>query len=165
VLVGDSAGGGLAVSLMLALRAQELPLPAGAVLMCPWIDLTGEVVREAFPEGVEAHPLEGILRSAEAYLGGHPVDDPVVSPLRTDLSGLPPLLIQTATGDHAQPESRLLAAHAQEHGVDARLEVYPADTHVLHVFWSFLPEAADALRSAGEFIHEVSGAASARGVG
>jgi len=74
-----------------------------------------------------------------------------VSPLRGDLSGLPPLLVQAATGDLVLPESRRFVDRAVAHGVDARLELYPADTHVFHVFWSFLPEAADALQRAGAF--------------
>jgi acetyl esterase/lipase len=85
------------------------------------------------------------------YLVGHPLDDPLDNPLVADLAGLPPMLVQAATGDIVLPESRLLVDRAVEHGVDARLELYPADTHVFHVFWSFLPEAADALQRAGAF--------------
>ena len=91
-------------------------------------------------------------RTIDAYLAGHPVDDPIVNPLVADLTGLPPLLVQAATGDVVLPESRLLVDRAIEHGIDAQLELYPADTHVFHVFWSFLPEAADALQRAGDFI-------------
>ena len=91
-------------------------------------------------------------RSVDGYLDGHPIDDPVVSPLLADLSGLPPLLVQTATGDLVLNESEAFVERATAHGVDARLEVYPAETHVFHVFWPFLPEAADALQQAGEFI-------------
>jgi monoterpene epsilon-lactone hydrolase len=69
----------------------------------------------------------------------------VVSPLTADLSGLPPLLIQAGTGDPLRPEASRLAEHACEHGVDARLDQYPVDTHVFHTFWTLLPEAADAL--------------------
>ncbi|WP_084286276.1 alpha/beta hydrolase fold domain-containing protein [Solirubrobacter soli] len=149
VLAGDSIGGGLALSLLLTLRAQRLPLPAGAVLLCPGVDLTGESTRAADPE------QRAILRrTVEGYLAGHPVDDPIVSPLRADLSGLPPLLVQTATGDMVLDESRAIAERATTQGVDARITVYPADTHVFHVFWPFLPEAADALAAAGAFIRE-----------
>ena len=151
VLAGDSAGAGLVCSLLLTLKAREIPLPAGAVLLCPAVDLTGEsiVSGEASAEAVSV-----TRRASGAYLAGHPVDDPVVNPLAADLSGLPPLLIQTATGDHTLPEARHLADRAAADGVDARLELYPADTHVFHVFWSFLPEAADALQQAGGFIRE-----------
>jgi monoterpene epsilon-lactone hydrolase len=151
VLAGDSAGAGLACSLLLTLRAQELPQAAGAAFLCPGVDPTGDAILSS-SGGVASEELERIHRTVEVYLAGHPIDDPVVNPLVADLSGLPPLLIQTATGDLVLAESRLLADRATEHGVDARLELYAADTHVFHVFWSFLPEAADALQQAGVFI-------------
>jgi monoterpene epsilon-lactone hydrolase len=91
-------------------------------------------------------------RTIDAYLDGHPLDDPVVNPLVADLTGLPPILVQAATGDVVLADARAFVDRATAHGVDARLEVYPADTHVFHVFWSFLPEAAEALQHAGSFI-------------
>lgn len=154
VLAGDSAGAGLACSLMLTARAQELPLPAAAVFLCPGVDPTGDAILSAAAGGEPPEELEKMHRTIEAYLAGHPVDDPVVNPLVADLTGLPPLLAQTATGDLVLPESRLLVERAVAHGVDARLQVYAADTHVFHVFWSFLPEAADALQQAGGFVRE-----------
>jgi hypothetical protein len=111
VLAGDSVGGGLVCSLLLALRGQNLPQPAGAVLLCPAIDLSGEMMVDADPQHAET-----MRRTIAAYLNGHPVDDPVVSPLLGDLSGLPPLLVQAATGDLVLPESRRLVELATEHG-------------------------------------------------
>ena len=152
VLAGDSAGGGLVCSLMLALKAQGLPLPAGAVLMCPAVDLTSEsLLASAAP----ADAKEVMRRAIDGYVAGHPADDPVLNPLAADLTDLPPLLVQAATEDFVLPESRQLVERASEHGVDARLQLFPADTHVFHVFWSFLPEAADALQQAGAFIREM----------
>jgi acetyl esterase/lipase len=153
VLAGDSAGAGLACSLLLTLRAQDLPMPAGAAFLCPGIDPTGDAILSS-SGGESSEELENVRRTIEGYLAGHPLDDPIVNPLVADLGGLPPLLIQTATGDLVLAESRLLADRATEHGVDARLELYAADTHVFHVFWSFLPEAADALQQAGTFIRD-----------
>jgi acetyl esterase/lipase/DNA-binding MarR family transcriptional regulator len=151
VLAGDSAGAGLVFSLLATLRGRDLPPPAGAVCLCPGYDLTGA------PELVSGDPetLTMLRRGAAAYLAGHPADDAVVNPLAADLTGMPPLLIQAGTGDFALPQARALADRASAHGVDARLELYPADTHVFHVFWSFLPEAVDALARAGEFIREM----------
>ncbi len=165
VLAGDSAGAGLACSLMLTLRAQDLPLPAGAAFLCPGVDPTGDAILSASSGGDPPEELANVRRTIEAYLAGHPLDDPVVNPLVADLTGLPPLLIQTATGDLVLAESRLLADRATAHGVDARLELYAADTHVFHVFWSFLPEAADALQQAGVFVRErlASASSAARG--
>jgi acetyl esterase/lipase len=85
-----------------------------------------------------AAALTWLRRFAAEYLAGHPIDD-VVNPLTADLSDLPPMLIQAATGDHQLEDARKLADHARRHGVDARLELYPVDTHVFHVFWSLLP--------------------------
>jgi epsilon-lactone hydrolase len=155
VIAGDSSGGGLACSVLLTLARDGLPMPAGAVLMCPSVDLAHDFVVHAGSS--EPRPVDADLvrRFMDAYLAGHPADDPIVSPLRADLSALPPLLVQGATGDLYCVESKALAARAGEHGVDARLELYPVATHVFQVFWSFLPEATEALESAGRFIRDV----------
>jgi epsilon-lactone hydrolase len=152
VLVGDSSGAGLALAVMLSLRADGKQMPAGAALLCPAVEITGAMLTPT--DG--PHLMDEIWRvSAEAYPAGHPPDDPLVSPLHGDLTGLPPLLVQCATGDRVKPEAEALAARAREHGVDVRLELYPGDSHVFHVYWSFLPEAADALTQAGRFIEDV----------
>jgi acetyl esterase/lipase len=152
VLCGDSSGGGLVVSVLLAVGQRGLPQPGGAVLMCPFVDLTLSLQPEA---------SEVLRRSIDEYLGAHPADDPVVSPLTADLTGLPPLLIQAATGDLLLPNANALADRAREHGVDARLDLYSVDAHVFQLFWSFLPEAAEALQKAGSFAREVTQAAAA----
>jgi epsilon-lactone hydrolase len=142
---GDSSGGGLVVSVLLTLKQRGLPQPGGAVLMCPWVDLELSLRQD-----------DAIRRYAAAYLAGHPADDPVVSPLGADLTGLPPLLIQAATGDDRLADARALTDRAREHGVDARLELYPVDAHVFQLFWSFLPEAAESLEAAGQFVRDSS---------
>jgi epsilon-lactone hydrolase len=159
-VAGDSSGGGLVMSLLLTLRGQGLPLPGGALLLCPGVDLTGGTLEQRpSDEAVSAATLEQARRSADAYLAGHPIDDPVVSPLTADLSGLPPMLVQAATGDFVLEDAHRLTDRARSHGVDARLELYPVDTHVFQIFWSFLPEAADALHQAGRFARDVATAA------
>jgi acetyl esterase/lipase len=161
-LAGDSAGCGLALSLMITLQQEKLPLPGGAALLCPGIDLTFERLDEIPSTGTEPQPALSMdqLRSfAASYLDGHPIDDPVVSPLKADLTGFPPLLIQGGTGDVIVVDAHRLADHAKRHGVDARLELYPVATHDFHVFWSFLPEAADAVQQAGRFARDIRAAA------
>ncbi len=143
-LCGDSSGGGLVVSVLLTLLQRGLPVPGGAVLMCPWIDLAGEL-----------RPDETLSRYAAGYLGAHPADDPIASPLGADLGGLPPLLVQAATGDDRLADAEALADHGRAHGVDARLDLYSVDAHVFQLFWSFLPDAAEALQAAGRFVREV----------
>jgi monoterpene epsilon-lactone hydrolase len=151
IVAGDSAGCGLVLSFLLSLEQQHLPMPAGAILFCPWVDLT-KAGRNHLP-----HELDEFRRaSAGLYLAGHPADDPLVNPLSADLAGLPPMLIQAATGDPLLDEARDLADHAQDCGVDARFELFPVDTHDFHVFWSFLPEAAQALQQAGRFARDTT---------
>lgn len=152
VVAGDSSGAGLLLSLLLALRRDGLPLPAAAVIFCPWLDLT---LRTPSPSDSPLATDEDVRRCVEAYLSGHPADDPIVDPLRADLTGLPPMLIQAATGDARLIDAKELAARAEEHGVDARLELFPVEAHAFQLFWSFLPEAADAMENAGAFIRGV----------
>jgi acetyl esterase/lipase len=157
VVAGDSSGGGLVVSLLLRLRQDGLPQPSAAVLMCPWIDLTC-TIQTAAPAGAQPLlTLQAARRCAPAYIGDHPVGDPLLSPLSADLSGLAPLLVQAGTGDALREDAHQLVDRVLAHGGDARLELYPADTHDFHLFWSFLPEAADALEHAGRFLREVGG--------
>lgn len=85
-----------------------------------------------------------------------------MNPLRADLAGLPPMLVQGGTGDVIVGDAQRLAAHARQHGVDVRLELYPVATHDFQVFWSFLPEAADALKQAGRFARDVLASPQAR---
>jgi epsilon-lactone hydrolase len=150
-ICGDSSGGGLTVSVLLTLQQRGLPRPGGAVLMCPFVDLA-----------LNLHEDEATRRFVAAYLAGHSADDPVVSPLRADLTALPPLLIQAATGDARLVDANALTDHARSQGVDARLELYSVDAHVFHLFWSFLPEAGEALQAAGRFAREVTSAPRAK---
>lgn len=152
-IAGDSSGAGLVMSLLLALGAHDLPRPAGAALLCPWVDLTGKTQRPPSESPILFRP-EVARRYAEAYLNGHPEDDPLVDPLRTNLSGLPPLLIHAASGDSVQPEAHLLAEHARACGVDVTTAVHPVATHTFHLFWSFLPEAASAVDQIGKFVRD-----------
>jgi epsilon-lactone hydrolase len=162
ILAGDSSGCGLVLALLLSLKQeQDVPLPAGALLFCPWTDLSGNILQPLAASDEQITMLLDQVRAyVDAYLDGHPVDDPVLSPLSADLSGLPPMLIQAATGDPQREEAHLLTERARAHGVDARLELYPVDTHAFQTFWSFLPEAIEGLSQAGRFVQRV--AASAR---
>jgi epsilon-lactone hydrolase len=164
-LAGDSAGGGLALALLLRLKLERLALPGGAVLLCPGVDLTFERISELPSEPQPALSLEQLHSFVASYLDGHPIDDPLVSPLLGDLTGLPPMLIQGGVGDVMVEDAQRLAERARSQGVDTRLELYPVTTHDFQVFWSFLPEAADALQRAGAFARDVRSAAADRQIG
>jgi epsilon-lactone hydrolase len=150
-VVGDSSGAALALSLLFALRERGQPLPSRMLLMSPWLDLAAaaERARSARPDGVA---LEATARFAQLYLSGHRSDDPLVDLLSNDFSGLPQMLVQAGTGDMLAAEARQVVKRAREAGVDATLALFPADTHDFHLFWSFLPEASDAVHQGGEFL-------------
>jgi acetyl esterase/lipase len=162
VVAGDSFGGGLALSLQTSLMRQNLPLPGGCMYLCPGID-------PGFREGTElpdqpqpAVSLTQLRSFGAAYLGDTSPDDDVVNGLRADLTGYPPMLIQAGTGDVLGKDAYRLAEHARGCGVDVQFELYAVSTHDFHIFWSFLPEASDALEQAGAFVRRIH-AAAARG--
>jgi acetyl esterase/lipase len=160
-LAGDSAGAGLVLSLLMTLRGDREPLPGGAALLSPGLRLTypDDMPAEDLAPGVS---LEQLRSFGDSYLAGHPADDPIVDPLHADLHGLPPLLVQGATGDVIVEDAHRLAERARSHGVAVELELYPVDTHDFQIFWSFLPEAAAALDRAGRFAQEVRAAGADR---
>jgi epsilon-lactone hydrolase len=157
VVAGESSAGGLVMSVLLALRERDIPQPAGAALMCPWVDLTGRTQRPPQDSQLVFSPEVG-RRLVQAYLAGQPADDPLLNPLHTSLDGLPPLLIHAASGDSVLQEAQLLAQHATQCGVEAGITVYPVPTHAFHIFWSFLPEAREAIDEVGRFIRTVTAA-------
>ncbi len=142
VLAGDSSGAGLVMSLLLTLKQEHAEMPGAAVLFCPWLDLGQRLPVDAQTRMAAVPSSDEARLCAHAYLADHPVNDPIVDPLSADLTGLPPMLIQAATGDARIADAKALAIRAREHGVDARLEVFPVDAHAFQLFWSFLPEAA-----------------------
>lgn len=152
-VIGDSSGAGLVMSLLHRLRASGAPLPGKVVLLSPWVDQECRFLdRET-----EASPLARAVRDqvdmcVPTYLGETPRDDPAVNALRDDLTGYPAMLIQVGTGDFVIHEARELAARAEEAGVPVELELYPVNTHVFQLFWSFLPEAAKAIERVGEWV-------------
>ena len=149
-VAGDSAGAGLVLSLLLTLKREGLRMPGAALLLCPWIDFNSVVRADLSAE------MDQVRRMAhELYLNGHPADDPIVRPLSADLTGLPPMLVQAATGDAVLDDAVRLVDRATEQGVAARFELFAVDTHDFHIFWSFLPEAASALRQAGLFARDI----------
>jgi acetyl esterase/lipase len=150
-LAGDSAGGGLAVAMMLALRDQSCPLPACAACLSPWFDLEGagpSVLADDDPIVQRQHLLE----VAGVYLAGADARHPHASPVYGQLSGLPPMLLQVGTRDLLLDDSRHLESLAKAAGVDVDLEVWPGLIHVWHIWGDGIPEAKAALESVGRFI-------------
>lgn len=155
VIAGDSAGGGLTLATLLALRDAGDLLPAAAVCISPWTDLA--VTGESMDTKADVDPM---IRKAEAiegaklYLAGADPKTPLASPLYADLSGLPHLLIQVGTHETLQDDSVRLAERARAAGVDVTLEQWEEMIHVWHFFAFILPEAQQAIDRIGQFVRE-----------
>ena len=153
VVAGDSAGGGLALALMLRLRDLGLPLPARAALFSPWTDLaaTGESIRTNTRRDAMFHG-DGIARGADAYVGGADRLIPLISPLYADMAGLPPLLVHVGADEVLRDDSTRLADRARAAGVAVDLKVWPVVPHVWQIMARFIPEGRQSLDAAARFL-------------
>lgn len=152
-VAGDSAGGGLAVALLLKARDDEMALPAAAVLMSPWVDLamTAESLTRRVDVDVRQDPVSTAW-CARQFLAGHNARDPFASPLYGDLTGLPPLYIQAGDWDVLVDDSRRLADRARTAGVEVRLDEFPEMLHAHQMWAGNMPEADDAVARIGEYV-------------
>ncbi len=157
IVSGDSAGGGLALALVLSLRDEGQELPAGCILLSPWLDLGRD--RRAVPDLVRRDVLlsPGWLDAcARAYAVPSAWASHSVSPLRAAHSGLPPLLIQAATDELLAPDAELLAASASAAGVDVTYTRWPRLWHDFALQPGLLAAADSALAQAAWFIGQVT---------
>ncbi|MCC3245640.1 alpha/beta hydrolase [Methylocystis sp. WRRC1] len=154
VVAGDSAGGGLAVSLMARLRDDGFRLPAAAALFSPWTDLaaTGASAREN-EEKDAFFTRRAILSGARAALGKASARNPLASPLFADLSGLPPLVVHVGADEVLRDDSTRLVERARAAGVEAQIEIWPGVPHAWQLM-SFLPEAEESRGKAIAFLKE-----------
>jgi acetyl esterase/lipase len=159
VLSGESAGGGLALSLMLALRAAGVPLPVAAALFSSWTDLaaTGDSIRTnthrcAMFDGA------GVAFSARYYLGDTDPRNPLASPLYADLASLPLLLIHGGADEVLCDDSTRLAERAQAAGVPVELNIWPVVPHAWQLAPHLIPEARQSLRESAAFLRAHSAA-------
>ncbi|HSL49606.1 MAG TPA: alpha/beta hydrolase [Candidatus Deferrimicrobiaceae bacterium] len=153
VIAGDSAGGGLTVATLLALREARVPLPAAGVCISPWVDLTCSGA--SYGTKADVDPIvrrAGVEEMAQAYLGPTLPRTPLASPLFADLRGLPPLLIHVGSDEVLLDDAVQLAARARAAGVETTLEVYERMIHVWHWFLPMLDEAQTAVEAIGRFV-------------
>jgi acetyl esterase/lipase len=157
VVSGDSAGGGLALALLLVRRDAGQALPAGAMLAAPWLDLTAD--RRSQPALVRRDTVLSpawLDACAAAYAGAADRADPAISPLLADLPGLPPLLIQAGSDDLLAPDAARLAAAASAAGVDVTCTRWPGLGHDFVLQPGVLAAADSALAQAAWFVARVT---------
>ena len=157
VVSGDSAGGGLALALLLSMRDEGQEPPAGAILLSPWLDLGRD--RRAVPDLVRRDVLlspDWLDACARAYADPSTWAGPLVSPLRATHSGLPPLLIQAGTEELLAPDAELLAASASAAGADVTYTRWPRMWHDFALQAGLLAAADSALAQASWFVRKVT---------
>jgi len=158
VLSGDSAGAGLALSLLLALRDGGAELPAGCVLLSPWLDLTADRRTDArlVRRDILLNPA-WLEACAAAYAGRAKLDHPAISPLLAAHDGLPPLLIQAGSDEVLAPDAERLAASASAAGVDVTCTRWPGMWHDFALQADLLAAARSALTQTAWFITNLTG--------
>lgn len=152
-IAGDSAGGGLTIATLVAIKEAKLPMPAAGVGLSPWVDMEG--IGESMTTKAKADPMvqkDGLLQMAAAYLGGKDPRSPLAAPLYADLSGLPPLLIQVGTAETLLDDSTRLAERARKSGVNVTLEPWENMVHVWQAFAPILDEGQQAIDKIGAFV-------------
>lgn len=152
VLCGDSAGGGLSLALLMALRDKGRQLPAAAVVLSPWTDLTESL--DSHYSNTGSDPLissEDLREMALLYAGGADLKTPYISPLYGDFTGFPPVLIHVGSLEVLLDDSRELALRMEAQGVPVDIDIYEGMWHVWHMF--DVEEARAALRKIQCFIH------------
>lgn len=150
---GDSAGGGLTFATLVKARDRGLPMPASAIGLSPWMDLTAR--SKTHESRAAADPwlnTDVLVEVADQYLGSASAEEPLASPLFADLDGLPPIMLQVGDAEVLLDDSREFHKKATAAGVDCRLEVWDRMIHVWHTFSSVLPEGEQAIKALGLFL-------------
>jgi len=156
VIAGDSAGGGLTLSTLLALKENGIPLPAAAICLSPSTDLArtaSSITTKAAEDVFLTRELLDVCFDNYLGPGGDP-RNPLASPLYADLTGLPPLLIMVGTAEILLDDSTRLAGKAKESGVEVELQVAEGMIHVWSFFASVIPEGKQGVETIGAFIRK-----------
>jgi acetyl esterase/lipase len=156
LITGDSAGGGLTLALLLKLRDDKRPLPAGAVAMSPWTDLA--ITGASVETNAVRDPMlvaSELPRLAKLYLGGADAHDPYASPLYADPHGLPPVLIQAGGDEILRDDAVRMAEKMKAAGCEVELHVWPGMPHVFQLLAAVMPEAQGALAEIARFTERV----------
>jgi acetyl esterase/lipase len=159
-IAGDSAGGGLVVSAMVAIRDAGLPPPACGWCISPWVDM--EAAGETMTTRGAVDPMvqrAGILDMARLYLNGADPHSPLAAPIYADLTGLAPLLIQVGASETLLDDALRLAKTTGAADVRVDLQIWPEMVHVWHLFHPELKAGLRAIEEGGSFVRRMIGAA------
>ena len=155
VVAGDSAGGGLVVGAILAIRSAGLPTPGAAWCISPWVDM--EALGASFTDRAATDPTvqkAGIQFMAQQYLGGADPRAPFAAPIHGDLAGLPPMLIQVGACETLLDDSLQLARLAGMADVPVDLQIWPEMIHIWHIYHPALDAGRRAIAAGGAFVQK-----------
>jgi acetyl esterase/lipase len=155
IIAGDSAGGGLALAVVLALRENHEPLPAAIICMSPWADLTNSGQSHITKADAEVVLKTDVLKEwALCYTDETNLNNPLVSPVYADFHGFPPLLIQVGSEEILLDDARMLADKAKADGVDVTLKVWAGLWHVWPALGDLIPESRETFLEIEQFIRD-----------
>jgi monoterpene epsilon-lactone hydrolase len=157
IVMGDSAGGGLALSTLVAAKDRNIPLPSAAVLFSPWVDLT--LSNDSYKKLESLDPIIPVDRMSEVvslYLKNESPLHPLASPLFADLKGLPPLYISLGTHEVLHGEGKALAKKATDAGVSVTLDIQKRMMHVYPILIPRHPQSKTTFRKIKEFISQIT---------
>lgn len=154
IVAGDSAGGNLALSLVLKLKSEKRILPRGLVLLSPWTDLTASGKSHSSRENVDpVLDREYLARMTQNYAAGQDLHDPFISPLFGDMAGLPPTYIQVGDNEMLLSDSTNLHKKMVKANVSVKIDVYKGMWHVFQM--SPFKTAYEAMAKNAEFIYDI----------
>lgn len=155
-IAGDSAGGGLTLSTLLAIKEKKLPMPACAYMLSPLLDVSDHAPsrwKNAMSDAALPAPKRRGINPRPLYVGENDMHDPMVSPINGDLSQLPPLYIQVSDSEMLLDDSLRLARRGHTYDVEVKVDLWHKVPHVWQAF-AFLPESMEALEKAGSFLRD-----------
>ena len=160
VIMGDSAGGGLALSSFLEIKMRGLPIPGGIACLSPWTDLhcnRGSFEINQATDMIVLHPVA--TRLANSYLGdqGYELSHPQISPIFRDYADCPPILIQASSSEVLYDDSKDLANLLQEQGLPVTFQVWKDMPHVWQIFSDIIPQGQEAIENISYFVKHTLG--------
>jgi acetyl esterase/lipase len=155
-IAGDSAGGGLTLSTLLAIKERKLPMPGCAHMLSPLLDVSDHAPsrwKNAASDAALPAPKKRAINPRPMYLGENAPEDPMVSPINGDFTGLPPLYIQVSDSEMLLDDSLRLARRGHSYDVEVTVDLWHKVPHVWQIF-GFLPESREALEKSARFLRE-----------
>ncbi len=155
-IAGDSAGGGLTLSTLLAIKQRSLPMPGCAYMLSPLLDVSDHAPsrwKNAASDAALPAPQNRAINPRPMYLGENAPEDPMVSPINGDFTGLPPLYIQVSDSEMLLDDSLRLARRGHSYDVEVTVDLWHKVPHVWQIF-GFLPESREALEKSAKFLRD-----------